>query len=156
MDTIEKMVGDHGLVAVAKTIAERGITRSVDEAGFTRLITDHAQRLHPGLRPVQAFSKVFTANDEDGVALRKAHAVIKNSPMMKLAYPVSDGNDVAVTDGRGTVNDDSDALATLTQMAEKARKPGESFATAFSRTYLDPANRHLVAAERQQNRPSAA
>ena len=156
MDTIEKMVSDRGIVAVAKTISERGINRSVDEATFTSLVSEYAQRLYPTLRRDQAFSKLFSADTEEAATIRKAHAVVKNSPMMK-SYPIAFGDSPAVAgDNAAVVGDDSSALAELTRRAEKSKRPGESFAAAFARTYSDPSNRDLAAAERVENRPSAA
>ncbi len=99
----------------------------------------------------KAFARVFSANDETGLTLRKAHAVIKNTTLMPI-MPVSVGATEA-TD----VNDPEDALAQLQALAERLRAsmPQLSKAQAFSKVYTDPNNAALAAAERQQNRPTA-
>ncbi len=50
----------------------------MSEAEFTALVTDHARRTG------SSFVKLFTADDEDGLALRKAHEVIKSAPFPAL------------------------------------------------------------------------
>jgi len=66
-----------GIVAVAKVLVEDNGAYGIDEHEFTPLVIEQAKREHPELSDAQAFAKLFTAQTEDGAALRKACAVIK-------------------------------------------------------------------------------
>src|SRR5262249_34094321 len=85
-EKLRAVVKAHGIVAVCKQIIADGSGYGIDEAEFTRLATEHAQRVFPGDRPDVAFAKMFSANTEDGAALRQAHSIIKTA----YAAPVFD------------------------------------------------------------------
>jgi hypothetical protein len=72
-------IAEHGVVALAKMLAEDGDSRGISETEFTALVTAEAKRAHPQLSEAQAFAKVFSASTDDGAALRRAHATIKNA-----------------------------------------------------------------------------
>ena len=145
-EEIESIVKRDGVVSFAKSIVvSPSLGRHVTEVECTKLLTDHATKI--GKR----FVDVFTANDEDGIAIRKAHQIV-----VKASYPIATGDNPAVVgNNTAVVNDDSSALAALTRLAEKSKRPGERFAAAFARVYTDQSNRDLVARERSENRPSA-
>ena len=151
-NTFSAVIKNQGVVAFSKAVADCGRCDGVTEHEFTKAVGDYADanRL-PGESSAKAFARVFSANDETGLTLRKAHAVIKNTTLMPI-MPVSVGATEA-TD----VNDPEDALAQLQALAERLRAsmPQLSKAQAFSKVYTDPNNAALAAAERQQNRPTA-
>jgi hypothetical protein len=81
-ETFSKMVADLGIVRVAKAVVERGHSSAISEREFTQAVTAHAKRAFPNDRDDVEFTKVFTANDETGLALRKACQIIKGMPAM--------------------------------------------------------------------------
>ena len=152
-NTFSAVIKNHGVVAFSKAVADSGrCDGAVTEQEFTAAVTDYAKaRALPGETPDAAFARVFTANDDVGLTLRKACAIIKNTTLMPI-MPVSVGGDAATN-----VNDPEDALAQLQALAERMRasSPALSKAQAFAKVFQDPANAALAAAERRQNRPSA-
>ena len=133
---------------VCKGIADQGST-SISESEVTALITAYAKHAYPDARPDVAFAKVFTANDDVGIAFRRAVQIAKG---LALVMPVYVGGDAALA-----VDDPEDALAQLEELAEEQRRraPEMSKSQAFAKVFSDPANRALAAAERRQNRPRA-
>ena len=102
------------------------------------MVSEYAQRLYPTLRRDQAFSKLFSADTEEAATIRKAHAVVKNSPMMK-SYPIAFGDSPAVAgDNAAVVGDDSSALAELTRRAEKSKRPGEELCSGVRQNLFRP------------------
>ena len=140
-DELSAIVKQYGIVAVCKFVIER--TTSITEHQLTQMIGDYA-KAHGS-----DFVKMFTANDEVGLTLRKAHAVVKSAPFATLEPRVSGGKDAVA------VNDPDDALAKLTSLAAELRRsaPELSSAQAFDRIYNDPKHRSLAEMERHQNRP---
>lgn len=151
-DNVQTLVKDYGIVAVAKSIVDRGHATAFTEEEFTKAVGDYAQRdRRANETREQAFSRVFTGDDDVGMVLRKACQIVKNSTLMPIT-PVSVGGDAA-TD----VDDPEDALAQLQALAERLRasSPALSKAQAFAKVFQDPANAALAARERSENRPSA-
>ncbi len=131
---------------VCKGIADAGST-SISEAEMTGLITAYAKHVYPDMPSDKAFAKVFTADNEIGLAFRKATQIAKG---LALVMPVYVGGDAALA-----VDDPADALAQLQALAEEQhrRQPEMSLDKAFAKVYA--ANPQLAAAERRQNRPRA-
>ena len=86
MPTFETVVKSQGIVAFAKAVVDCG-----------RCDSRHRARIHqggrrlrrraiacPASRSAKAFARVFTADDETGLTLRKAHQIVKNGPTMTL------------------------------------------------------------------------
>jgi hypothetical protein len=117
--------------------------REVGEHGFTKMIEKYAKTVYPELTREQAFTKVFTADDDEGRAIRRAHAISKQG-----VADEPDDDDEA---------DDEDALAELETLAAEVRRrcPQLSKAQAFTKVYTDPANAKLAQRERAANRPKA-
>ena len=119
--------------------------RSVGEAGFTKMVEKYAKTVHPTLTREQAFTKVFTSDDDEGRAIRRAWQIAKGQgiPAGALDEPSEDDDE------------EGDALDELNELAaeERRRNPGMSKAVAFSKIYTDPANAKLAQRERRQNRP---
>jgi hypothetical protein len=136
-ETFSKMVADMGVTRVCKAICERGFSTAISEQELTSAITDHAKSIYPELRPDQAFSKFFQANE----VVRRAHQIVKGY--------VPAAQQAGVT----TVG----AYAELMAKADALRKQDSSLseAQAFSKIFSDPANRDLAARERSENRPVA-
>ena len=150
-DNLESLVKDFGVVAVAKSIVDRAHSTFTEEQ-FSKAIDDYAQRdRRPNETKEQAFSRVFCGNNDDALALRKAHQIVKNGATMTLV-PTYVGAEQA-TD----VNDATDALEQLMALAEKLRQamPQLSKSQCFAKVYSDPNNAALALRERQQNRPAA-
>ena len=84
-DTLQTLVKDYGIVSVAKGIVDRAHSTTFTEEEFTKAITAYADahRL-PGESSAKAFARVFTADDEIGLTLRKAHQIVKNGATMTL------------------------------------------------------------------------
>jgi hypothetical protein len=157
-DSLTKLAKDIGVIGIAKAIVNEGRSYGIDEHEFTRLATDHAQRVYPDKTPDAAFAKLFTDNGADGVLLRKAHALnagrhhqFERHPTTRMRSGSSPGrgDDSGDVDSVGV----SDAYAQLTKLAEQQRRAGETASQAFARIYADPANKHLAEAERSANRP---
>lgn len=116
---------------------------AMGEAEYTRIVTDYAKRLYPELSRERAFSKVFTADDAESVAIRKYWQISKQGVADEPA------------DERDDDEDDTDALEELNELAEQERRraSGMSKYAAFAKVYQD--NPALAAKERRQNRPRA-
>ncbi len=122
--------------------------KSMGEAEFVRITTDVAKKQFPELTRERAFSKLFTADDSEGRALRAAWRISKQGGV--ASSPLDEPSD---TDDET----DEEALAKLEALAEaeRRRNPGMTKAVAFSKVYCDPANARLAQAERRANRPRA-
>jgi hypothetical protein len=170
IEHVQKAMKDLGPVAVCKDIV--GMGRSpIGEAELVAALTKHASEQHPELKPDAAFSKLFeTEAVWQACQIAKAGEIdadpfAKAWPMpMSLTPAVSTGADafrnVALKpagSSPGRFDDagdlESNAYEQLTKLAEQQRRAGETASAAFTRIYLDPANRHLAEAERAQNRP---
>jgi hypothetical protein len=84
MESIEKLKAERtekllaigragGAVAMAKVLVADNDAHGIDESEYTRIVTEHAQKLYPDKTPDGAFAKLFTDNGAVGVLLRKAH-----------------------------------------------------------------------------------
>lgn len=114
--------------------------RAMGEHEYTKIIGNCAKKLYPELTREQAFSKVFTAEDAEGQAIRRCWQIAKQG---------GDSDEVAAAE------DDENALDELNALAadEKRRDPKLTKAQAFAKAYSD--NPELAAKERLQNRPRA-
>jgi hypothetical protein len=78
---LEKLLtlGKNGdAVSVAKIMIADDDPHGLDENTYTAIVIEHCKRLaRPGESPEQAFSRVITANDADGLALRKGLEIAK-------------------------------------------------------------------------------
>jgi hypothetical protein len=134
----------NGLQSLCKHLVETG-AHGISESEFTAAVTAHAKAQHAELTEAGAFSKVFTANTEEGTLVRKAHAVVK------AAAPYFDPQ-VQVVGGANAFNvdDPSEALAALHRIGRE-RWPEASEAIRFTRAF--EANPELAA--KAHRRPTA-
>jgi hypothetical protein len=148
-------LGDHLVEASNKREAPKMMDmnktlREVGEHGFVKMVTRYGKTVHPTLTGAQAFTKVFTADDDEGRAIRTAWQIAKGADLPSDARdePRDDTDDTGA---------DGDALSKLEQLGAEVRKrnPQLTKAQAFSKAYSDPANVELVKAERRANRPRA-
>jgi hypothetical protein len=130
MDIQKELVSimkDHGLHAFAKSVCNRG-RAPCSEAEFTAAVTEFAKGEHPELSADAAFAKVFTDAGDQGVMLRKAHALAKETTWRDLQPMVISGGDW---------RDEADREQALKQLAEIGRRmaptatPERQFALAF-------------------------
>jgi hypothetical protein len=104
-EELQSLAKDFSVVKIAKLIVAEGTDATLTEATFTKLVHDYAQRdCRSGERPEQAFTRVFSANTDEGMLLRKAHAVVKSFPQMMSIEPTQVGGDAAMN-----VNNPTDA-----------------------------------------------
>jgi hypothetical protein len=97
------------VVRVCKGIADQGST-SLSEAELTGVITAYGKSIYPDMRPDAAFAKVYTADNEIGIAFRKAVQIAKG---LAVIYPIVTTDD--------SVNDPANALEALEQLVEQQR-----------------------------------
>jgi hypothetical protein len=143
----------HGRAAVThltkKEVPKMNINktlREVGEHGFTKMIQKYSNSVRlPNETQAQAFTRVFTSDDGEGAAIRRAWLVSKGG-----GIPADEPSDDDEADG-----ENENALEELNELAEQTRQrnPGMSKAAAFSKVYCDPANARLAQRERAQNRP---
>src|ERR1700730_8626771 len=60
---VQSVVKQYGIVALAKSMVEDQKAYGLDEHTFTRLATDHAQRVYLNDRPDVAFSKLYQSEE---------------------------------------------------------------------------------------------
>jgi hypothetical protein len=137
-DTLSAVAKKYGVAAVCKHIVDRG-SSNISEHDLVKVVADTVTRL-PGETREQAFVRAFSADDEEGLAMRKAVQVLKRHPKAELAP-------------RGGT-----ALAELKAKADALRKQDSSLteAQAFARVYSAPENVEIAKRERAENRPRAA
>src|SRR5262249_39269118 len=68
-----------GVVAIAKAIVDEDHAFGITETELTDLVIAEAKKNHPDLTDAQAFAKVYSEQTEQGVVLRRAFQVAKNS-----------------------------------------------------------------------------
>jgi hypothetical protein len=144
---VRDVVKQYGITALCKSMVQDQKSYGLDESSFTALVVDFAKRDAPaGETEAQSFTRLFTAPTEEGVLLRKAHALAKETTWLDLQPMVISGGDM---------RDDDDREQALKQLAEIGRRmaptatPEKQFDLAFS----DPKNAAL--ASRAHVRPSA-
>jgi hypothetical protein len=140
MLTRETLIAKGDAVGLATDICKNG-GGDLSEAGFTKIVTEHATRLYPALTPEAAFTKAFTENE----TLRRAHAVV--------AGRLPEDKERDDEEERERDADNGNALEELNEKAAALRKahPELSAEQAFTKVY--EANRQLAERERKQNSP---
>jgi hypothetical protein len=115
---------------------------------LTELIQKKADRERlPGESWAKAFARIFSANDDDGIALRRAIAIAKAAPFAWLEPHV----DKQAVVGSGSAYD-----ALMAKAAQlRQRDPTLSREQSFAKVYADPDNSELSQRERAESRPTA-
>jgi hypothetical protein len=174
---MSSVVKKYGITAFCKSV-EQGDVR-VSEHRLTELISEAA------VRSGASFEKLFCAQDECGIVLRKAIAATRDAQFLSRTATLnkvggSTPHFHAASDdgprgapGRATltprssgfsgggraqnVDNPRTALEQLRALADEQRKQHKELteAGAFARVYEDPKNAALVAKERDENRPTA-
>jgi hypothetical protein len=135
-----------GVVVMAKCFLDKGSSFGIGEEEFTRIMTEHAQKLYPDKTPAAAFSKLFSDTGPDGVVLRKAHALTKDATWLDSQPTVISGGDL---------RDAGDAAAAMDELREIGRRmaPTATPEKQFSVAFEDPKN--VTLARRAYSRPTA-
>jgi hypothetical protein len=149
------------VVQICKTMSSEGSAFGLSEHDLVDLISKHAERTGT------TFAKLFTAQDEQGVTLRKAIDVCKHEQWASRTATVSKAAGMPgcatlaprVSGGRAAraVDNPKTALAQLQELvdAQRAANPALSESAAWLSVYTDPRNRKLAERERMENRPVA-
>jgi hypothetical protein len=151
--SMSDVVKKHGIVAFCRSVEKGNV--HVSEHELTKLISDQAER------EGSTFSKLFCAQNEQGIALRKAIDAANNAQWLEKTSTMSkaatlEPRFVGGADARA-VNNPKSALAQLKALVDQQRatNPTLSEAGAFAAVYTDPKNADLAARERAENRPVA-
>jgi hypothetical protein len=132
-------------VAVAKVIVDDGKSYGITEPELVELISNYDRQ--PGETAAKCFSRHYEAQDENGLAVRKAVQIAKDMMSLEPTF-------VGAEDARD-VNGATKAYNQLMQMAEeqRARAPWKTVAQLFSELMQDPKNSEL--ASKAHQRPTA-
>ena len=143
---VQSVVKQYGIVALAKSMIQDQKSYGLDESTFTRLATEHAQRVYPNDRPDSAFSKLYESEE----SVRRACQVAKGQTLEPVMVGGPDAMHEAVND-----TERSEAYQQLVDMAEKLRadSPFLSADQAFARVFENP--KHAAIAAKAHRRPSA-
>jgi hypothetical protein len=133
----------YGIGAIAKKVVD-DCPGGLSEHEMTKLITEAAQREHPGLSSASAFARIYSESSDRGMLLRKAVGACKT--FATQTQPAH----------RQAVGSSGSAYDALLRKADelRVRDPSLSREMAFSKVFTAPENAELARAERQQNRPS--
>lgn len=157
--SMSDVVKKYGILALCKSVERGGV--SISEHELTTLISEHAQRTGT------TFAKLFEAQDEQGVTLRKAIVAARDAQFLSRTTTMSKAEGMPgratlaprVTGGRAAqrVDDPRSALEELQKLvdAQRAANPALSESAAWLSVYTDPKNAELAARERAENRPVA-
>jgi hypothetical protein len=132
---------------------------ALGEHHFAGVIQKHADSVRlPGETSAQAFARVFTADTEEGRAIRTLYQVAKQGSVYDRAMdraPLTP--DEAQDEGEEVVDDalddERDPMELLERLAAalRARDSKLTKQQAFAKVYTDPANAHLVRRERTRS-----
>jgi hypothetical protein len=137
LQALSKRVG--GVTAMAKVFVEDQDSHGVSQDEFVSLIGEYDRQ--PGESTAKCFTRHYTAQTADGLALRKAVAVCKG--MATLAPSVSGGLDEERTAVNST--ESSEAYRQLMELAEKQHAARNiTVAQAFAEELTRPENRELA------------
>jgi hypothetical protein len=152
------------MVQICKTMSNEGNAFGLSEHDLVSLIDNYA-KAHG-----KSFVDIFTAQDEVGLACRKAVDIAKNAQFVSRTSTMSKAGGMP---GRATltprssgfsgkpaqqnVNNPKSALAALQELvdAQRAANPALSESQAWQLVYTHPDNAGLAARERAENRPVA-
>jgi hypothetical protein len=135
---------DGGIQAICEHVIKRAGSSNITQDELVKLFSDTVPR-RSGESAAQAFSRAYSANDDEGLLMRKAVQAAKG---FSTAGPVRE----AVAGGTAY-----DAL--MAKASEYRKAHPEMTLTreqSFAKVFSDPANRALAARERSENRPTAA
>jgi hypothetical protein len=125
MDSLASIAKDIGIVGVAKAIVSEQRSYGISESEFVGLVTEHAAKQHPELRPDAAFAKLYESEE----IVRRACSVLKSAPLVADLTPLQVGG----TDAQA-LDDPQAALAQLPELGQQ-RWPNERPDVQFSRAF---------------------
>jgi hypothetical protein len=140
---VQSVVKQYGIVALSKSMVQDQKSYGLDEPTFTKIATEHAQRIYPNDRPDVAFSKLYQGEE----SVRRACQIAKAMPFQVSLEPLQVGGEDAQV-----VNDPSEAIAQLKQLG-RDKWPTATEAQQFANAFTDPANAAL--AQKAHRRPTA-
>jgi hypothetical protein len=145
-ELVQDIVKRFGIVALAKSMVQDQKSYGLDEHTFTRLATEHAQRVYPNFRPDSAFSKLYESEE----SVRRACQIAKAQTLEPVMVGGPDATHEAINN-----TEQSEAYQQLVDMAEKLRaeSPFLSADQAFARVFENP--KHAAIAAKAHRRPSA-
>jgi hypothetical protein len=138
---LHDIVKTSGIVAVAKAMIDADRSFGLTETEFVEFATEDAVRKFPDELPDRAFTRMFTDNGADGLAIRRAHAVVRGEQLGLTAKAADRGS--------------NSAYGELMSKAEEYRNahPELSISQAFEKIYTDRANVELAKRERIESAP---
>jgi hypothetical protein len=128
-ELVQDIVKRFGIVALAKSMVQDQKSYGLDEHTFTRLATEHAQRVYLNDRPDVAFSKLYQSEE----SVRRACAIAKSMPLVADVTPLVVGG-VDATHEAINDTESSEAYAQLQALGQQ-RWPNEQSAIQFSRAF---------------------
>jgi hypothetical protein len=143
-------------VAICKRMSSEGDAFGLSEHDLVALIDTYA-KAHGS-----TFAKLFSAQDDTGLALRKAVDIAKHQQWLSGTSTISKmaTSQPRVVGGEAarSVGNPKAALAALQDLVDEQRRsnPTLTEAGAWDKVYADPKNAELVQRERHENRPVAA
>jgi hypothetical protein len=146
-ELVQDIVKRFGIVALAKSMVQDQKSYGLDEHTFTRLATEHAQRVYPNFRPDSAFSKLYESEE----SVRRACQIAKAQTLEPVMVGGPDATHEAINN-----TEQSEAYQQLVDMAEKLRAESPfllSADQAFARVFENP--KHAAIAAKAHRRPSA-
>jgi hypothetical protein len=148
IETIRAIAKTGGILAIAKAMTDENRSYGLTETEFVEIATEDAVKKYPGETPARAFTRMFTDGGADGLAIRRAHAVVKASHAEKMFGPTFPA---AAKADRG----EGKAYGELMSKAEEYRSahPELSISQAFEKIYTAPANVALAKRERVESAP---
>jgi hypothetical protein len=131
---VQSVVKQYGIVALAKSMVQDQKSYGLDEPTFTRLATEHAQRIYSNDRPDVAFSKFYQSEE----SVRRACQIAKSMPFVADLTPLVVGGDPTQN-----VDNPAEAIEQLKQLG-RDRWPSARASDQFERALTDPANAALA------------
>jgi hypothetical protein len=153
-ELLSDVVKKYGVVALCKSVEKGDV--NVSEHELTKLISEHAERNGT------SFAKLFEANTEEGVTLRKAITAARDANWVKAGTLATSGSKLTPATLQPNVvnisidetNNPRKALKAIQDLVaeQRRRAPDLTEAGAWDAVYSNPKNATAVAAERAESR----
>jgi hypothetical protein len=130
---------DGGIQIICEHVIKRAGLSNITQDELVKLFSDAVPR-RSGESAAQAFSRAFSANDAEGLLMRKAVQAVKG-------FSTAGSPREAVASGTAY-----DALMAKADELRK-REPTLTREQSFAKVFSDFSNRELAARERSENRP---
>jgi hypothetical protein len=139
IETLRDIAKTGGILAIAKALVGENRSYGITEEEFVQFATEDAVKKFPGETADRAFTRMFTDGSSDGLAIRRAHALVRAE---QLYGPTAKAD-----------RSEGKAYNELLAKAAELRKvrPELSEAQAFAKVFSDPANIELAKRERVES-----